>query len=162
MISISTEVQYIYKHRQIQMLVDFVVSRTNGFIYNFLLRFFDIRRKTQFLKVLANHTLLTILSYYPQRATYLVVFKISTYPRRSRHKKLNHRRNGRKVNSIPQRQELISLLPWSNLNFSTASFSKSSNSGPSLPGMTSSTLQLISCLGVYYDNGDCHILCARA
>ena len=33
---------------------------------------------------------------------------------------------------------------------------------PSLLGMTSSTLQPHFLSGVYYDNGDCHILCARA
>ena len=35
-------------------------------------------------------------------------------------------------------------------------------SEPSLPGMMSSTPSPISCLGVYYDNGDSHILCTQA
>ena len=35
-------------------------------------------------------------------------------------------------------------------------------SGPSLPGMTSFTLQPFFLSGVYYDNFDCYILCARA
>ena len=34
--------------------------------------------------------------------------------------------------------------------------------GPCLPGMTSFTLQLHFLSGVYYDNCDCHILCAQA
>ena len=33
---------------------------------------------------------------------------------------------------------------------------------PSLPSMISSTLQPNFLSGVYYDNGDCHILCVRA
>ena len=34
--------------------------------------------------------------------------------------------------------------------------------GPSLPGMTSFTLQPHFLSGVYYDNCDCHIFCAQA
>ena len=49
----------------------------------------------------------------------------------------------------------ISTLNW--LSFKILKFP-----GPSLPGMTSSKLQLHLLSGVYYDNGDCHILYARA
>ena len=65
------------------------------------------RRETQFLKVYANHTRLTILYW---RAVHLVMFKISvgTNP-----KNPSTCFNGRELNSLPQ---------WSNLNFSTDSF----------------------------------------
>ena len=62
--SITTVIQYIYKckYRQIQMQ-----AKTGGYKYwqtllfryewvNSWLRFFDIKRETQFLKVYANHT----------------------------------------------------------------------------------------------------------
>ena len=68
-----------------------------------------------------------------------------------------------KIQLSPQWQKINSLPPWSNLNFSTDSFSKSSNSQDHLfqawrhPHSSS-----ISCLGVYYDHGDCHILCTWA
>ena len=39
---------------------------------------------------------------------------------------------------------------------------KVNSSGSSLPGITSFTLQPHFLSGVYYDNYDCHILCARA
>ena len=67
-----------------------------------------------------------------------------------------------KSNSMPQWQKLNFLPPWSNLNFQLTLFKILRFSGPSLPGMTSSTLQSHFLSGVYYDNGDCHILCARA
>ena len=57
----------------IQIQADSFVSNTNGFI-NFLSSVHgDTRRETQFLKAYANYTMLTP----PQRAAYLVVFKIS-------------------------------------------------------------------------------------
>ena len=92
----------------------------------------DTRRETQFLKAYVNHTMLTPL----QRAAHLVMFKISINLCRSRSEKLNCRKpnysfNGRMLNYC-----LFKILKFS---------------GPSLLGMTSSTVQPISCLGVYYD-----------
>ena len=58
-------------------------------------------------------------------------------------------------NSIVCLHGPISTLNW--LFFKILKFS-----GPSLPGMTLSTLQPHFLSGVYYDNGDCHILYARA
>ena len=108
----------------------------------------DTRRETQFLKVFANHTMLTPL----QRAAHLVMFKISVHLRWSRPEKLNHRRNSRKLNSLPQ---------WSNLNWLFFKILKFS--GPSLPGLTSFTLQPhLPVWGFIMTNGDCHILCVRA
>ena len=64
----------------------------------------------------------------------------------------NSRLNGR--NSTVCLRGLMSAFNW--LFFKNLKFS-----GPSLPGMTSSTLHPHFLSGVYYDNGDCHILCAR-
>ena len=59
--------------------------------------FVDTRRgETQFLKVYANHTRLTP----PQRASHLVMFKISIHLCRSRSEKLNRSLNGRKSNPL--------------------------------------------------------------
>ena len=109
----------------IQIQADFVISDTNGFI-NFWLQFLP----TQFLKAYANHTMLTPP---PTCCT-----------------------------SCGVRSQFISaswnLKIWSNLIRSKKTqllpstvFSKSSFSGPSLLGMTSSTLQPHFFLGVYYD-----------
>ena len=113
---------------------DSVVSDTNRFI-NFWLRLFDTRRETQFLKVFANHTMLTP----PQLVAHLVMFKISIHLCRSTHEKRNSRCNGGKFNSMLQWQKLSSLPPSSNLNWLFFKIAKLS--GPSLPGITSSTLQ---------------------
>ena len=53
---------------------------------------------------------------HPQRVAYLVTFKISIHLRRSGPEKLKRHRNGRKLNSLLQWQELSCLAPWSNLN----------------------------------------------
>ena len=67
--------------------MDSVVLDTNRFI-NFWLRFFDTKRETQFLKVYANHIILTP----PQLAAHLLVCRISTG------------RDPKKLNRTPQRQ----------------------------------------------------------
>ena len=121
---------------QIRKLVDYCF-RYERFI-NFWLRFFDTRRETKFLKVFANHTMLTILSDHPQRAAYLVMFKISIHLPRSRSEKLNCRRNGRN-STLCLNGRNSTLSPWSNLNWLFFKILKFS--GPSLPGMTSSILQ---------------------
>ena len=85
----------------------------------------DSRRETQYLKAYANHTMLTP----PQRAVHLVMFKISIHLCQSRSEKFNRHRNGRKLNS-----RLYGRIPNYCL-FKILTFS-----GPSLLGMTSSTL----------------------
>ena len=58
------------------------------------------------------------------------------------------------------RNSTLCLPQWSNLNWL---FSKSSNSQDHLfRAWRHLHTRPISCLGVYYDNGNCHILCAWA
>ena len=121
-ITIMISMKTLQIHIQIQ--ADSIVSDTKGFI-NFWLRSFDTEKKTQFLKVYANHTM-----PIPPHAVYLVVFKISIHVCWSRSKK---------INPTPQLQK--TQLHFQNLKFS----------GPSLLGMLSSKLKPISCLEVYYD-----------
>ena len=54
------------------------------------------------------------------------------------------------------------LSTWPKVNLPTNFFKIFKFSGPSLPIMTSFTLQPHFLSGIYYDNCDCHILCARA
>ena len=63
-------------------------------------------------------------------------------------------------NSMPQRQKLNSLPLWSYLNFSTDSFSKSQDH--LFQAWHHQHSSPISCVRVYYDNGDRHILCTWA
>ena len=49
---------YTYTNHTIQNTGDSVVSGTNGLLIT-LLRFFEMRGETQFLKVFQNHTMLT-------------------------------------------------------------------------------------------------------
>ena len=135
--------KYIFKYT-IQIQADSVVSDTNGFI-NFWLRFMATRRE--------RHN-----SYYadPTNVRRILWSKISIHLRQSRPEKLNRRRNGRKING---RNSTLCLQG----PISTDSFSKSSNSQDHLlRARRHPHSSLISCLGVYYDNGDYHILCARA
>ena len=128
---------YSGKNRQIQIQHiggDSLLFRYECFI-NFWLRLFDTRRETQFLKVFRNHTMLT-----PPPTFSTSCGPVSTSPHHGRTPTSPH--HGRN---------------------STKSFSKSSKfSGPSLPGMTSYTLQPYFLSGVYHDKCDCHILCAQA
>ena len=82
-----------------------------------------------------RETILTMLTP-SQRTAHLVMFKILIHLHRLRPEKLNCRCNGGKLNSMPQ---------WSNLNCRFFKILKSS--GPSLPGMISSTPQPY----LYYD-----------
>ena len=82
--------------RMIQIPADSFVSDTNGFI-NFSLRSMAIRGERQFLKVYANHTMLTP----PQRAGHFVIFKISISACRDP-KNWTSRLNGSKLNYIFQ------------------------------------------------------------
>ena len=62
--------------------------------------------------------------------------------------------NGRELNCLPL---------WSNLNLQLTLFQNLPNSQDHLLGAWRHPHSSpISSLGVYYDNGDCHILCARA
>ena len=79
MISITKVIQI-----HIQIPADSFVSDTNGF-NNSWFRSMATRGERQFLKVYANHTMLTP----PQRAAHLVTFKISIHLCRSRSEKLN-------------------------------------------------------------------------
>ena len=102
-------------------------------VYEFLVSVHgDTRRETQFLKPYANHTMLTL----PQRVAHLVMFKISIHLCRSRSACLIVR----KPNSLLQRSN-TPLMSFQNPQFS----------GPSLLGMTSSTLRPHFLPGVYYD-----------
>ena len=133
---------------------------------NFWLRFFDTRRETQFLKVFRNHNMLTT----PQRSAHLVV----------QSQFLNTMVGPQLLNTMVGPQ-LLNIMVGTQLQLSASRtenptvylygpqsipnwlfFKIFKFSGPSLPGMTSFTLQLISYLGFYYDNCDCYILCARA
>ena len=103
---------------------------------NFWLRFFDTRRENQFLKVLAN----PILSdpnaqriLWCLRSLSVEIRKTQLYLRRS---KFNSQLT--LFQNLPNSQEHL-FRAWFHLHASP-----------------------ISCLGIYYDNGDCHILCARA
>ena len=133
------------KHRRL------CCSGTNGFI-NFWLRSFDTRRETQFLKVFRDHTMLTT----PQHATHLVV----------QSEFLNTMVGPQLLNIIVGLQLLHTMVGTQLLHTMVGTqllFSKILQIlSPSLPGMTSSTLQSRFLSGAYYDNGDCHILCARA
>ena len=126
---------------------------------NFWLRFFDTRRERQFLKVFRNLTMLT-----PTRNVRHISWCLrSQFISAGRDpKKSTLRLNGRSLtsrlhgrNSILWLHSPMSTSHW--LFFKILKFS-----GPSFPYMTSSTLQPHSLSGVNYDNGDCHILCARA
>ena len=149
-ISITTVHIQIHIHIQYKYTGGLCCSGMNAFI-NSWLRFMVTRGE--------RHN-----SYYAdphsQHAAYLMVFKISvsrdlqnltTCLKCRRPKKPNCHHNSRKLNCLP---------PWSNLNWL---FSKSSNSQDHLfQAWCHPHSSPISCLGVYYDNGDCHILCAWA
>ena len=77
--------------------------------------------------------------------------------------------NGRELNFLPIWSDFNFLIPCSDPNFSTQRsdlnwtfFKIFQILSPSLLGMTSSTIQPHFLSGVHYENGDCHILCARA
>ena len=86
-----------------------VVSDMNRLLISWL-RFFDTRRETQFLKAYANHT---IWPHFNARWLWCL---------RSLSIEI------RKTQLHLPRPKSNSLPPWSNLNFSTDSFSKSSSS----------------------------------
>ena len=109
-------------HIQIQMQADSIVSGTNGLTSGFG-PWRHEERDTQFLKVFANYTMLTP----PQRATYLGMFKISVG--RDAKSPTTSFNGNKKPTPCLNDQNPIRL-------FKIHKFS-----GPSLLGMTSSTLQ---------------------
>ena len=143
-------------------------SGMNTFI-SFWLWFFHTRWETQFLKVFRNHTMLT---KPPTFGTSRCVLDLNSSSL------VGTFRNGRKLNSMAENSisapmaeaQLFGFMVQSQiLNFSTRwsdpnwiFFKIFQILSPSLLGMTSSTLQPHFLSMVCYDNGDCHILCARA
>ena len=122
-------------------------SGTNSFI-SFWLQFFDTRRDT----------ILTMLTP-PQHTAHLVVVKISV----GRDPKiLTQWPNPQLLDSMAENSILSAPIAENSTvclhgpisTFNWLFFKNLKFSGPSLPGMTSSTLQPHFLSGVYYDNGD--------
>ena len=128
-------------------------SGTNAFI-NFWLRFFDTRRETQFL---------ICWPYYLTPQTHSGSCDVYDLCRLRSAKLQRHAStiensilcpNGRDSIVCLHGPISISQLPW---------FLKSTNSQPISSGHeVIHTPALFPIWGVYYGNGDCHILCARA
>ena len=108
-----------------QMLADSVVSDTNRLLISWL-RFFDTRKEAQFLLCWSYY------ADYTQRAAHLVMFKISV----GRDPKKTTITSTVKSNSQRPNPTLTSMVESQLLNRLYFKFS-----GPSLPGITSSTLQ---------------------
>ena len=123
-------------------------SDTNRLLTSWI-RFFDTRRKTQFLKVFRNHTMLTTP---PTFGTSRGPISISLHPVRT------HILNimvGPQLLNIMVGPQLLNIMvdPTSQLHGrnSTKSFSKILQIlSPSLPGMTSSTFQPHFLLGLLW------------
>ena len=145
-----------------QKQADSVVSGTNAFI-NFWLRLFNTRRERH-NSYYANH---------PQRSAHLVEFKISVgrdpkiliaaATEENSTTRLHGRNSSLDLHSQMSTPQLYASMAKNSLlclhgPISTL-FKILKFSGPSLLGMTSSTLQPYFLSGVYYDNGDRHILC---
>ena len=92
----------------------------------------DTRRETQFLKVFAKHTMLTP----PQHAAHLVMSMISVGRDPKNQTTFFNGQNSTLALMVRFRLILFKILKFS---------------GPSLPAMTSSTLQLHFLSGFYYD-----------
>ena len=158
-----------YTYAKIQ--ADSLLFRYEPFI-NFWLRFFDTRRET-ILKSLswsyyANNTPNVRHISWCFRSQFIFAGRDSK----------NLTTAARAKNSTASKIQCQPSTPWSDFNFSTPwsdttsqhhdrtptnSFSKILQIlRSSLSGMTSSISQPNFLSGVYYDNGDCHILCARA
>ena len=129
MLSVTTVIQYIYKHRQIQMQADSVVQVRTVLLTS---DFGSSTRGEWHNLYYADHTI-----WPHQLATHLVMFKgsVNRDP-----KKLNCCRNGRKLNSMAEnsnlcpngRKSIVCLHgPMSTFNWL---FLKSSNSQPISPG----------------------------
>ena len=128
-------------HIEIQMQADSVVSDTNGFI-NFWLQFMATQGE--------RHN-----SYYadPDPHAQRILWCLRS----------QFISAGQDLKNLTTTATIENSTLYLNGPISTACFSKSSNSQDhpfrAWHHLHSSP---ISCLGVYYDNGDCHILCALA
>ena len=143
-ISITTVIQ---THLQMQNTGGLGCFRYEWFII-FWLRFMETRGERH-NSYYANH---------PQRAAHLVIFKISV----SRDLKNPTTSSTAQIQVSRQWQKLNSLPPWSNLNSQLTLFQN-----PQILRIISSGHDVIHTpahflSGVYYDNGDCHILCTWA
>ena len=117
----------------IQIQADSVVSDTNSLLTSGLGPWPHEER----------YTILTMLT--PQRTANLVMFKISI-GRDPKNPTTSFIGQNPTLNSVAEEPTLASIVQSRLTLFKILRFSR-----PSLPGMTSSTLQPISCLGVYYD-----------
>ena len=96
---------------------------------------------------------------HSKRAAHLVLFKISV-GKDSKNPTTSSTAQIQLYASTAGTQLSVSMVQSQHLNWLFFKILKFS--GPSLPGMTSSIFQPHFLSGVYYDNGDCHILIARA
>ena len=140
----------------IQIKADSVISGSNAFI-NFRFRFFDTRRETQFLKVYANHVLCR--PYYADHPNARCILRCLRSLSIEIWKTQQHLQRPKSY-SLPQWQKLNSLPPWSILNWLFSKFSNPQDHP--FRAWRHPHSSTISCLRVYYNNGDCHILCAWA
>ena len=129
-----------------------LLFRYEGFT-NFWLRFFDTRREAQFLLCRPFYADLTPNVRHISWCLRSLSVDIRKNPTTSSTAQSQLQLNGRELNSLPT---------WFNVNPQLPLFQNPQILSPSLLSMTSSTLQSQLLSGVYYDNGDCHILCARA
>ena len=135
--SITKIIQYIHKYKT---QADSVVSYTNAFINFWLSVHGNTRRETHFLKSL----------FYPYHADHPPCGDV----------KISDDRDPKNPTTRPTVENSTLCLHGP---ISTDSFSKSSNSQDHLfRAWGHPHSSPISCLRVYYDNGDCHILCACA
>ena len=115
-----------------------VVSDTNGLL---IPDFGSLTRGERLNSYYANH---------PQCAVHLVVFKISVS------------RDPKNTTTSFNGWNPTLCLNGSNSIFNWLFFKILKFSGPSFPGMMSSTLQPHFLYCVFFDNGDCYIFCAPA
>ena len=144
-----------YANHTIQIHMPLHCSGTNAFI-NFWVQFFDTRRE-KILNSLLYHTMLTI----PKRSVHLVV--------QSQFLKV---KVGYQLHNIIDGPNFWQCLSqWQTTQLSahivqsqllTTSFSKSSDSQDHRFRVWRHSHSSHFLSGVYYDNCDCHILCARA
>ena len=123
-------------------------SDTNAFI-NFWLQFFDTRRET----------ILTMLAILSDSTNALrITWCLRALSVEIRKPQLRLQRPNLNFNSMAGTRLSACMVQCQPLTL----FQNPQILSPSIMGMTSSTLQPHFRSGVYYNNGDCHILCTRA
>ena len=144
-------IHYIFKYSQIQNTGGFCCSGTNVLLtFVFSSSTWGERHNSYNANHLSDPTNVQCIPRYLRSLSVEICKTTTTYL------------NGRELNSLcPSGRDLNYLPAWSNANLQLTLFQNPQILSPSLLGMTSSTLQPISCLGVYYKDGDCHILCKR-